>query len=96
MGAYPESQVRQVFDLLLREGGLIKVTEALYFQAETLDRLAGQVTDFIHREGEIHAQGFKQLTGLSRKFSIPLLEYFDKIKLTIRIDDKRVLRKATG
>ncbi|MGB5687453.1 MAG: SelB C-terminal domain-containing protein [Candidatus Electrothrix sp.] len=42
------------------------------------------------------APGFKDLTGLSRKFSIPLLEYFDKIKLTIRVGDKRILRKNMG
>ncbi|MCF6239676.1 MAG: SelB C-terminal domain-containing protein, partial [Candidatus Marinimicrobia bacterium] len=48
---------------------------------------------FIQKEGEIDAPRFKQLTGLTRKFSIPLLEYFDKTKLTIRIGDKRVLRK---
>ena len=48
----------------------------------------------LRREGEIDAQRFKDLTGLTRKFSIPLLEYFDRIKLTIRIDDRRVLRKG--
>ena len=36
---------------------------------------------------------FKDLTGLSRKFSIPLLEYFDKIKVTMRVGDKRILRE---
>jgi selenocysteine-specific elongation factor len=46
----------------------------------------------LERDGEIDAQGFKALTGLSRKFSIPLLEYFDRQKLTIRVGDKRVLR----
>ena len=44
-------------------------------------------------DGELDP-AFKDLTGLTRKFSIPLLEHFDKIKLTIRIDDKRVLRKG--
>ena len=42
------------------------------------------VVAYIRKEGEIDAQRFKDLTGLTRKFSIPLLEYFDKIKLTIR------------
>ncbi|HSH12243.1 MAG TPA: SelB C-terminal domain-containing protein [Desulfurivibrionaceae bacterium] len=46
--------------------------------------------------GDIDAQGFKSLTGLSRKFSIPLLEYFDKCKVTLRIGDKRVLRERQG
>ncbi|MDP3479585.1 MAG: SelB C-terminal domain-containing protein, partial [Desulfoprunum sp.] len=39
--------------------------------------------------------GFKNLTGLTRKFSIPILEYLDRIKLTIRIGDKRILRKKS-
>ena len=94
MGKYPEKQVSQVINLLLQEQKIIKINESLYFLSDELDKLAGQITDFIRREGEIDAPRFKELTGLSRKFSIPLLEYFDKIKLTIRIDDKRVLRKV--
>ena len=94
MGKYPEKQVRQVIDLLLQEQKITKINESLYFLSDELDNLARKVTDFIRKEGEIDAPRFKELTGLTRKFSIPLLEYFDKIKLTIRIDDKRVLRKA--
>ncbi|NOX79641.1 MAG: selenocysteine-specific translation elongation factor [Deltaproteobacteria bacterium] len=94
MSEYPEAQVQQVIDLLLQEGMLVKVTESLYFHAEQLERLARQLTGYIKKEGEIDAPRFKDLTGLTRKFSIPLLEYFDKKKLTIRIGDKRVLRKS--
>ena len=94
MGEYQESQVRQVFDLLLRERRLIKISESLYFLADEIDNLAKNVSGYIQKNGEIDAQGFKDLSGLTRKFSIPLLEYFDKIKLTIRIGDKRVLRKG--
>ncbi len=94
MSEYQAAQVQQVIDLLLQEGMLIKVTESLYFHAEQLDRLAQQLTGYIKKEGEIDTPRFKDLTGLTRKFSIPLLEYFDKKKLTIRIGDKRVLRKS--
>ena len=68
--------------------------KASCFHAPAIQALQEEVVAFIRREGEIDAQRFKELTGLTRKFSIPLLEYFDKIKLTIRIDDKRVLRKG--
>ena len=44
--------------------------------------------------GSVDAQSFKELTGLTRKFAIPLLEYFDREKVTLRIGDKRVLRKG--
>ena len=91
---FPEKQIRQVIDLLVQKGTLVKINEALFFHAHELDQLARKVTDFINREGEIDAPRFKDITGLTRKFSIPLLEYFDKIKLTIRVGDKRILRKS--
>lgn len=90
----PEKQVHQVINLLIQDKQLTKVTESLFFDTQQLEALAAQVTEFIRKHGEIDAPRFKELTGLTRKFSIPLLEYFDKIKLTIRIDDKRVLRKG--
>ena len=92
---YPENQVKQVVDLQLREGKLVKISESLYFSKETVEGLTAAIQDYINREGEIDAPGFKNLTGLTRKFSIPILEYFDRIKLTIRIGDKRILRKKS-
>jgi selenocysteine-specific elongation factor len=92
-GEFPEQQIRQVIDLLLQKNKLVRVNEALIFHAGELDILASRLKTFIEQEGEIDAPRFKELTGLTRKFSIPLLEYFDKIKLTIRVGDKRILRK---
>ena len=43
--------------------------------------------------GEINVPEFKEMTGLSRKYIIPLLEHFDATKVTLRVGDKRVLRK---
>ncbi len=91
---FPETQIRQVIDLLLAEGTLVKINEALFFHHKELEILANSVKDFILHEGDIDAPRFKALTGLTRKFSIPLLEYFDRIKLTIRVGDKRILRKG--
>jgi len=89
----PESMVKEVLALLLRQGKLVKISESLYYHADTIDKLALDLTAFLTREKDIDAPRFKELTGLTRKFSIPLLEYFDRIKLTIRIGDTRVLRK---
>jgi selenocysteine-specific elongation factor len=92
----PENMVKEVLALLLRQGQLIKISESLYYHADTINKLAQEIIAFISREGEIDAPRFKELTGLSRKFSIPLLEYFDKIKLTIRVGDTRILRKKVS
>ena len=94
-GQYPENQVKQVIELQLREGKLVKISESLYYSKETIEGLIDKIKEHITREGEIDAPGFKNLSGLTRKFSIPILEYLDRIKLTIRIGDKRILRKKS-
>ncbi|NNK92838.1 MAG: selenocysteine-specific translation factor, partial [Desulfobacterales bacterium] len=90
---YPKSLVKEVFDLLLKDGTIIKISESLYYASEHINALEEKVVSFIQQEGEIDAPRFKQLSGLTRKFSIPILEYFDRIKITMRIGDKRILRK---
>ena len=92
---YPASLIKEVLELLLKDNQLIKVSESLYFAAEPLKRLQEDVVGFIRQEGEIDAPRFKELSGLTRKFSIPILEYFDRIKLTIRVGDKRILRSKS-
>ncbi len=90
---YPASLIKEVLDILLKEGTLVKVSETLYYDAAALEKLESDVVAFMQAEGEIDAPRFKNLSGLSRKFSIPILEYYDRIKLTIRVGDKRILRK---
>ena len=89
---YPDKLVKEVLALLLKEGMLVKISETLYFASEPLQKLQDDVVAFIRKEGEIDAPRFKTLSGLTRKFSIPILEYFDRIKLTIRVGDVRKLR----
>lgn len=89
----PSQLVRDVLSVLIKENIVTKVTDDFYFSTAALTKLESDVTDFLEKEGEIDAPRFKEFTGLTRKFSIPLLEYFDKIKLTLRVGDKRILRK---
>ncbi|MFU8819641.1 MAG: SelB C-terminal domain-containing protein, partial [Desulfurivibrio sp.] len=91
-GKYPLALVRELLAVLVRDGELVKVSEDLYYDAVALNDLRAKLVAFLAREGEIDAPRFKNLTGLTRKFSIPLLEYFDRVKLTLRIGDVRRLR----
>ena len=90
---YPQQLVKEVIDLQLRDGRMIKVSESLYYLKDVLDPLVESVISHITEHGEIDAPAFKDLTGLTRKFSIPILEYLDRVKITMRIGDKRILRK---
>ena len=89
---YSKTLTLQVLELMVRDQQVIRVSEELYFDQGAMAGLQANLLQHLTKEGEIDAQGFKALTGLSRKYSIPLLEYFDKMKLTIRVGDKRVLR----
>ncbi|MFZ5775581.1 MAG: selenocysteine-specific translation elongation factor [Thermodesulfobacteriota bacterium] len=93
---YSANLTREVLNLLVREQRLIKISEELYYHVDALADLKERLVAFIRQEGEIDAPRFKNLTGLTRKFSIPLLEYFDRVKLTIRVGDKRLLRERQG
>ncbi len=89
-----EALVREVVELMVSEGTLVKVKEGLYFHHQALSELKQLLVDYLTEHGEIGAAEYKELTGLTRKYLIPLLEYFDAARVTMRIGDKRVLRTA--
>jgi selenocysteine-specific elongation factor len=85
---------KDVLEIMVKDGTLIKVKEDLYFHQSSIDELKWKLIDFLQAKGEITTSELKDVTGVSRKYTIPLIEYFDKTHLTVRIGDKRVLRKT--
>jgi selenocysteine-specific elongation factor len=82
-----------VFKHLQDEGRLVKVAEGMYFSAAPLAELQRRVVAFFADRDEMSPQDFREVSQLSRKYAIPLLEHFDKEKLTVRVGDSRRLRK---
>jgi selenocysteine-specific elongation factor len=88
------SRARDVLNLLVKEGRLVKVKDDLYFDAEAVSRLKQRLVEFLTANAEISTPQFKEMTAASRKYVIPLIEYFDAQNITIRIGDVRKLRKG--
>lgn len=86
-------EAKNVLMLLVGDGTMVKVKEDLYFHGDAVRDLRQRLIDHLKANGEINAPQFKEMTGASRKYTIPLLEYFDGENLTIRIGDVRKLRK---
>jgi selenocysteine-specific elongation factor len=84
---------RDVLGVMVKDGVLIKVKEDLYFHKKAMEDLKSALVAFLKEKGEISTPEFKDMTGASRKYTIPLIEYFDKSQLTVRVGDNRVLRK---
>jgi len=93
---YPSRLVKEVINIQIRDGNLLKISESLYYAKAVLEPLIASVVQYIEKNGEIDAPAFKELTGLTRKFSIPILEYLDRVKVTMRVGDKRILRKKAN
>jgi selenocysteine-specific elongation factor len=92
--AAPEKSLLEHLAVLAREGRAVKVASDLYYAPEPLSALRDRLTEFLKERGEITPSGFRELSGLSRKFMIPVLEHFDSVKVTIRVGDVRRLRRG--
>ncbi len=86
-------EIMPVMRLLQERSVLVKVKEEMYFSMDAVQKLEQQLLGFFADNDELGPPEFKDLTGLSRKYIIPLLEFFDKQKFTVRVGDKRRLRK---
>lgn len=85
-------QAQPIFKLLVSEGSLVKIKEDLYYLSSVMDELRAKVRQFLQEHSEITPGDFRDISGISRKNGIALLEHFDKEQLTMRVGDKRVLR----
>ncbi len=88
--------VSDVMALLLKEGSLVKLKEDLFYDPEALEGLKKRVVEFLQSHGEMTTQDFKELAGVSRKYLIPLAEYYDRQGVTIRVGEVRKLRERLG
>jgi selenocysteine-specific elongation factor len=91
---FDEAKGTEFLQYLLRTGELVKVAEDLYFQKDILREIVAKVTSYIREKGEITVGELRDLLKTSRKYALPLLEYFDREKLTRRVGDKRLPGRA--
>ncbi|OPX20643.1 MAG: selenocysteine-specific translation elongation factor [Desulfobacca sp. 4484_104] len=90
-----QSGAQELINLLVAQGRLVKVKEGLMFHQEVMAALKNTLVGYLKDQGEISVPQFKDLTNTSRKYTIPLLEYFDACKLTVRVGDRRRLRESS-
>ncbi len=79
---------------MLEEETLVKVKEDLFFHRRVVEDLKDRLVFYLKAHNEVTTPQFKEMTGVSRKYTIPLIEYFDTTKVTIRVGDVRRLREG--
>ena len=85
-------RAERLLQILLREKNLVRVSPELIFHRQALTELKDKLSRYKKSKGErISVPAFKELTGITRKYAIPLLEYLDRERVTRRAGDERVI-----
>ncbi len=89
----PAKAINDVLRLLVNEGQLVKLKEGLYAAAPAVDGLKRRIREWFATQGNLDLAALRELSGgLSRKYLIAYLEYFDRERFTLRVGDVRRLR----
>jgi selenocysteine-specific elongation factor len=94
LGRLPVDSKRaeKLLQILLREKVLVRVGSDLIFHQSALVRLREMLAKYRKERGaQLPIATFKELTGVSRKYAIPLLEHLDRERVTRRVGDQRVI-----
>lgn len=81
---------QRVMDGLIEQELVVRVSDELIYDKETIEKLTQEVRQILEEKKEITMNDIRDKYDLSRKFCIALLEYFDRIKVTRRVGDKRI------
>jgi len=84
-----EAETKTALDRLLAGKLVVRIKPDLMMSAKVVADVRDRLLAFLAANRTIDAQQWKELTGASRKFTIPLAEYFDAEKLTLRVGDVR-------
>ncbi len=87
-----QKKLLPILALLVKEGEITKIKDGLYYPNKVLKELEERLQAWFVTNEMLETSDFKEMTQLSRKFLIPLLEFFDKERLTLRIGDSRKWR----
>jgi selenocysteine-specific elongation factor len=82
----------ELFQVLVEGKRLVRIKESLFFHAQALETIQDKLVSLLRERKEIGPSDIKDLLGVSRKYAIPLLEYFDGRRVTMRVGERRVLR----
>jgi selenocysteine-specific elongation factor len=86
-----KARAQKLVTLLLRDRVLVKLADDLVFHQSALQELRRILAGYKSTSPKIDVGKFKDLTGVSRKYAIPLLEYLDRERVTRRVGDERMI-----
>lgn len=85
------TRAQRILSLLLRERVLVRINDELILHQQALETLKQMLAAHKRQSPRMNVAAFKEMTGVSRKYAIPLLEHLDRLRLTRRVGDERII-----
>jgi len=86
----PEGDLAEIIAYLTDQGELVKINEGLYFSRIAIEDGQTLLNKFFARETELTLATARDIFDTSRKYALPLIEYYDRMRFTRRVGDIRV------
>jgi selenocysteine-specific elongation factor len=84
-----EKEITDLLKLLVKEGAVVRINDSTYITIEKYNKMISILKNFYLKKKEMSVSEFRDILGTSRKYALPLLEYLDSNKITLRVGDIR-------
>ncbi|MCR6545630.1 selenocysteine-specific translation elongation factor [Dehalobacterium formicoaceticum] len=89
-----EEEKGEIMTWLIKNQHLVKVSDEVIFHQKAFHEAKERIINYLREHGSIQLAETRDLLKTSRKYALPLLEYLDQSKITIRKGDQRLLKNA--
>ncbi|WP_432408941.1 selenocysteine-specific translation elongation factor [Wukongibacter sp. M2B1] len=86
-----DKEIKDIMEVLISSSLIVKVSDEVLLDIDSYNKAKKLLVDFLRENEAIALSDFRDILNTSRKYVVPILEHFDSIKLTKRVEDKRVL-----
>ena len=86
-----EVRTRKILSIMEKNNQILRINDTLFFSAKKIKKLKERLCEFFSLNEVLSMKDFKEIAKTTRKYAVPLLEYFDKVKFTFRVEDGRKL-----
>lgn len=84
-------RLADILNLLAKEGSLVRISDTMYVPSSVFQNMITNLKGFFRKKPEMTVAEFRDILNTSRKYALPLLEYLDSHKITLRVGDVRKL-----
>jgi selenocysteine-specific elongation factor len=84
-----QKHLSDILKLMVKEGSLVRISDSMYLASSAYNKMIAALKNFFSKKPEMTVAEFRDILGTTRKYALPILEYLDSSKITLRVGDVR-------